>query len=53
MRRVRRTTIGGGEDGSPYTRTDKDVETKFDSYGRVELSDVTLDGEDVTARSRG
>ena len=27
---------------------DKRVETKFDSYGRVELSDVTLDGEDVT-----
>ena len=24
------------------------METKFDSYGRVELSDVTLDGEDVT-----
>ena len=24
------------------------METKFDSYGRVELSDVTLDGGDVT-----
>ena len=29
--------------------TDDDgVETKFDSYGRVELTDVTLDGVDVT-----
>ncbi len=31
------------------SHTDDDgVETKFDSYGRVELSNVTLDGEDVT-----
>ena len=41
------------EDGEDVTKTarsvEKDgVETKFDSYGRVELSDVTLDGEDAS-----
>ena len=45
-------TEGEGEDeetktANSYTNR-KDVETKFDSYGKVELSAVTLDGVDVT-----
>ena len=31
-----------------YTNTKTRVETKFDSYGRVELTQATLDGNDVT-----
>ena len=49
-------TEGEGEDAKQVKKTtnvytdDDDEETKFDSYGRVELSDVTLDGEDVNER---
>ncbi len=44
-------TFGEGKENtvnSANSYEDDGVETKFDSYGRVELSDVTLDGEDVT-----
>ena len=48
-------TEGTGDDEVTVTKTtnsyttSKGVATKFDAYSRVELSDVTLDGEDLTA----